>query len=228
MITKVNIPCYDRCEFQTLEEAVNYVQKMPGGLSVYITDIILYNIRFRDCLREQGIGGAIKKLIDEAPVIEEETKVLNNLRRIWTDRMNERIADYDIQCLPKNSRICIEGCWFDGLDDIVAQVEMAGNPCHTFQKWYPRKEYKHNTSGLHIGNLWKSYPTFDSYDACDGRSYDNYVFAKKPLNEAVMENYCKISAKYNFCMVHENIPEDLLPILYYGGEGDSVLLATAK
>ena len=42
----VYIPCYDRCEFQTLEEAMNHVQKMPGGLSVYITDIVLYNIRF--------------------------------------------------------------------------------------------------------------------------------------------------------------------------------------
>ena len=226
---KVFFPCYGGCEFQTLEEAVNDVQKRPGGLAVYIGEIVQYNIRFRDCLRENGIDGVIKMLIDEASAIADDTEALKNLRRKWTERMEERIADYDIHCLPKNSRICIEGCWFDGLDDVMAQVEMSGNPSHLYTRWYARSEYKRNPLGWHIGNIWESYPKFDSYDDSDGRCYDNYVFAKQPLTEEKMEAYCKqIRASYNYCMVHENIPASLLPILYYVGDGDSVLLATGK
>lgn len=226
---KVYFPCYSGCEFESLEEAVNLVQKMPGGFSVYITDIVRYNIRFRDCLREQGIDSVIGMLVDEAPAVAEDIVALNELRRKWTDRMNEHIADYDIQCFPKDNPISIEGCWFDGLDDIKQQVEISGNPRHTFSRWSAWQEYKHNLAGWYIGNIWQSYPTFDSYDACDGRSYDNYVFSKVPLTETMMDAYCaQIKTYSNFCMVHEEIPVDLLPVLYYEGEGDSVLLATKR
>ena len=224
----VYFPCYGGCEFECLEEALKVVQKMPGGLSLYITDIVRYNIRFRDCLREHGIGGVIEMLVDEAPAVAEDSAALNELRRKWTDRMNERIGDYDIQCLPKDGEIYINECLFHGLNDIKQQVEMSGNPSHTYSKWSAREKYQPNPS-FHIGNIWQSYPTFDSYDAADNRSYDNYVFSKEPLTEAMMDVYCKqIRSSYNFCMVHEDIPINLLPILYYEGEGDSVLLATRK
>ena len=227
--TKVYFPVYNGGEYQNLTEAVEEVQQRPGGLSIYIADIVLYNIRFRDCLREQGIEGVIQMLIDEAPAIAEDTKAQDELRWKWTERLDKRIADYDIQCLPKDSRMCIDGCWFDGLDDVKQQVEMAGNPRHTYSRWSAYEKYKPNPAGLHVGNLWESYPRFDSYDDSDGRSFDNYVFSKVPLTEEMMENYCKqIRAPYNFCMVHEHIPADLLPVLYYVGEGDMVLLATER
>ena len=50
---KVYFPCYGGCEFGSLQKAVNYVQQMRGGLYVYIVDIVFYNVRFRDCLREK-------------------------------------------------------------------------------------------------------------------------------------------------------------------------------
>ena len=226
---KVFVPCYGGCEFGSLGEAVNYVQKMPGGLDVYICDIVLYNIRFRDRLREKGIDGVIRMLIKEAPAVAHDIKALDGLKRRWRERMKEHIADYDIQCLPKNSRFCIEGCWFDGLEDLDSQVEMSGNPRHQFDRWYTRDGYKPNSSGLHVGRIWVSYPTFDSFDACDGRSYDNYIFPTQPLKENVMDLYCeKVNSNFNACMVHESIPEELLPILYYNGDSEYVLLATAK
>ena len=226
---KVYFPCYGGCEFGSLEVAVDFVQQMRGGLYVYIDEIVMYNIRFRDCLRMHGIEGVIKMLIDEAPAIAQETKALETLRSKWTHRMNEHIADYDIQCLPKNGRICINGCWFEGLKDIEAQVEISGTPGYLFRSWYKREEYRHNPLGLHVGNIWRSYPKFDSSDASDGRCYNNYVFSKTPLTEEMMEDYCsRIKASFDSCMVHENIPADLLPILYYDGDSDCVLLATAK
>lgn len=226
---KVYFPCYGRCEFGNLQEAVDYVKNIRGGLYVYIVDIVLYNIRFRDCLRANGVDAVIQMLIDEAPIIALDFKGIDHLKKMWHERMNEHIADYDIQCLLKNNRICIDGCWFDGLDDVEAQVEMSGNPSHTYSKWYARQEYKQNPSGLHIGNIWESYPVFDSYDASDGRSYNNYVFSKQPLTEEMMELYCKeTDSNFNACMVNEHIPAHLLPILYYNGDSDYVLLATAK
>ena len=226
---KVYFPCYGGCEFGSLQEAVHYVQKMPGGLYVYIDTIVLYNIRFRDCLRSKGLDGVIRMLIDEAPEIAKEDKALDDLRLKWTSRMKEHIADYDIQCLPKDSLIYIDGYWFNGLSDIKSKTEISGNPSYYFRKWYVSVENMQNPSGLHIGNISKSYPTFDSYDSSDDRSYNNYVFSKKPFTEELMERYCKeIDINSNFCMVHENIPEEFLPILYYDGDSDCVLLATAK
>lgn len=226
---KVCFPCYGGCEFLNLKEALNYVKQMPGGLSVYIMDIVLYNIRFRDCLREEGIEGVIKKLFDEAPEIAYETDALDNLKEKWRGRMKERIADYDIRCLPKDDWILIEDCLFDGLNDIDSQAEICGNPRHLFKKWYTREGYIRNPAGMHVGDIYENYPVFDSYDVGDNRCYHNYVFSRVPLTEEMMEEYCnKISSHFNNCMVHEDIPEVLLPIIYYNGDSDYVLLATAK
>ena len=229
MKQKVFFPCYGGCEFGSLTEAVNYVQKMRGGLSVYIDDIVMYNIRFRDCLREKGLYGVIKMLISEAPAIVHDIKALAKLREVWTDRMKKHIADYDIQCLPKDSLILIDDYLFNGLDEIDAHSEICGNPTHRFSKWHTREGYIHNPAGLHVGNIWESYPRFDSSDDCDCRSYNNYVISKKPLTEEIMDEYCnKISSNFDNCMVHEYIPKEFLPIVYWNGDSDYILLATAK
>lgn len=226
---KVFFPCYGGCEFESLALAVNYVQKMPGGLSVYIDKIVLFNIRFRDCLREKGIDGVIRTLVDEAPAVAYETKALDDLKEKWTKRMKEHIADYDIRCLPKDSLILIGDYLFNGLDEIDAHAEIYGNPTHHFTKWYRREEYIHNPAGLHVGNIWVSYPKFDSFDDSDSRCYNNYMISKHPLTETMMDQYWEqIPAKSNYCMVHEYIPEPLLPVLYWDGDSDNVLLATTK
>ena len=229
MKQKVFFPCYGGCEFGSLAEAVNYVQKMRGGLSVYIDDIVMYNIRFRDCLREKGIDGVIKMLTDEAPAIAKESKAIEYLKQNWTERMKEHIADYNIQCLPKDSFILINDYLFNGLDEIDAHSEISGNPTFRFSIWCRREGYIHNPAGLHVGTIWVSYPRFDSYDDSDCRSYNNYVISKEPLTEEKMDEYSnKISSNFDYCMVHEYIPEEFLPILYWNGDSDYVLLATAK
>ena len=226
----VFVPCYGRCEFENLKEAVNFVRQMHGGLPVYLDDIVFYNIRFRDCLREKGLDGVINMLTNEAPIIGLDLKALDDLKERWTNRMGEHIADYDIQCLPKDGPILIEGYTFNGLDEIFDQVELAGFPSHVYtDKWISREKLIPNPAGLHIGRLLMSYPTFDSSDASDGRSYNNYVFSKQPLTGTKMDQYCEqVSARSNFCMVHEYIPEEFLPILYWDGDSNHVLIATTK
>ena len=226
---KIFIPSYGRYEFSSLKEAVNYVKLLPGGLSVYLDDIVFYNIRFRDCLRENGLDGVIKMLTDEAPAITLDTKAIDSLKEKWTDRMGEHIADYDIQCLPKDSLILIGDYLFNGLDEIDAHTEICGNPTNRYFKWFSREGYIHNPTGLHVGNIWVSYPRFDSSDDCDCRSYNNYLISKQPITESMMDQYWeKIPSNFNYCMVHEHIPEEFLPILYWDGNSRNVLLATAK
>lgn len=228
---KVYIPHYRKCEFTSLQKAVEYLHRMDDELYLYIREIVMYNIRYRDCLRTSGIDGVIKMLTDEVPTIIADTKALNDLKWAWTVRMKKHIADYDIQCLPKKKRLYIASCWFDGLNDIESQTEICGSKDYLFKKgyWFPCENYKLNPTGLHIGCIRESYPTFDPSDTLDNRCYNNYVFSKSPLTDNMMDRYCKkIGSGINACMVHENIPPRLLPVLYYNGDSNYVLLASAK
>lgn len=81
---------------------------------------------------------------------------------------------------------------------------------------------------VHISHFYESYPVFDSYDLGDDRIYQNYIFRPAPITEANMKDaFCTFHG-FNFSMVHENISEENLPILYYRGDGKYMLLATAK
>ena len=81
---------------------------------------------------------------------------------------------------------------------------------------------------LYIAELYARYPIFDSYDVGDDRTYQNYVFTHEPVDSARMDEIFKVGHRTNYCMVHENIPEHLLPMLYYCGDGDYMILATKK
>ena len=74
----------------------------------------------------------------------------------------------------------------------------------------------------------KDYPTFDSFDSCDDRSYDNFAFSKAPLSADEYQTHRNLPLGINYCMVTEKIPQHCLPILYYVGDFDYMLLATAK
>ena len=226
---KVFITYYRKCEFNNLQEAVETILDQDGKLYVYLQSIIMHNIRFRDCLRKNGIDAVFQMLIDEAPIVAQHQKDLEMFKEQWLGSMEGIIADYDIRCLPKDSTIFIEGCRFDGLYDIMNQVEISDNPKHTYYRWSKHDNHKRNPDGLHVGEILESYPTFDSSDSSDGRTYDNYIFSREPITESMMEDYCRqVKANYNFCMVHENIPDHLLPIVYHNGDDEYMLVATSK
>lgn len=79
-----------------------------------------------------------------------------------------------------------------------------------------------------MSQFYASYPIFDSYDIGDDRTYQNYIFTDAPIDVAKLKEISEIRHNYNYCMVHEHIPEHLLPILYYRGEGDYMILAQKK
>lgn len=73
---------------------------------------------------------------------------------------------------------------------------------------------------IHIGHL------FESFDFGDNKYYQNYISSNSPITESDMKNAYGVSHRVNFRMVHESIPEDKLPILYYNGNGQYMLLAS--
>lgn len=230
---KVYMPHYGQCEYNCLEELVLELQHNRGSYewrSLFLNHIVQYNIRFRDRLRARGIEGVIAMLIDECPSLSCEEKELGELHRWWKERMHERIADYDIQCYPRDAQLSFCGFSFDGIGEIESQVELSASDKYRWDddRVYPCKNYTPNTHGLHVGELWESYPTFDSYDVSDGRSYDNFIIRAHPITVADLRQLSEIKREMNACRVHEDIPENLLPIVYHDGDNEYMLVATNR
>ncbi len=224
-MAKICFPHHTCGEFGSLNEAFHYLKKREYGWSWFtLTEIVKYNIFYRDYLREHGIDSLIKKIIEEVSELSEDKKALNHLRE-WT--VKEAIAAYDIQCYNIKSKITIMGHTFDDLEDIIKHRELLGKEFFRgFECFTPQEVIAY--SDIHIGELYENYPIFDSYDLGDDRTYQNYIFRKSEITEQEMKAAFDLSHRGNFCMVHERIPSHLLPILYYSGDGKYMLLATNK
>ena len=230
---KVYMPQYGQCEYNCLEELIlelRYNRGYKPWRSLFLDHIVQYNIRYRDSLRAGGIDNVIDMLIEECPSLISEEKEFSELRRWWKERMSEHIADYDIQCYPVNTQLSFCGFSFDGIGEIESQVELSASDKYRWDddRVYPCKNYTPNTHRLHVGELWESYPTFDSYDASDGRSYDNFIIRAYPITVADLRQLSEIKREMNACRVHEDIPENLLLIVYHDGDNEYMLVATNR
>ncbi len=224
-MAKICFPHYKKGEFASLAECVDFLKHKTHFVYSYVLcEIVQYNICYRNYLRRQGIDELIVHLIDEAPQLREEKLLLNRLRE-WA--AEEKLADYDIQCYNIKDKISILGHTFNGLKDIRRHIELSGRSGYgSLHCWSPAE--KESYDDVHIGHFYENYPVFDSSDLCDDRTYQNYIFRSTPITEEDMKSAFKTFHGFNFCMVHEEIPQEMLPILYYRGDGKYMLLATAK
>ena len=224
-MARICFPHYKRGEFSSLNEAFRYLRKINYGWSWFtLTEIVKCNVGYRDCLRDSGIDSLVKKITDEVPELADDTDALNHLRE-WATR--EKVAMYDIQCYNIKDEVTILGHTFYGLDDIINHRELIGERFMQRLDCMVPKDAD-GYPDIHIGALCEDYPVFDSYDLGDDRSYQNYIFRKNEITKEELETVYAVYHGVNFCMVHEQIPSDLLPILYYNGDGNYMLLATNK
>lgn len=224
-MAKVCFPHHTRGEFSSLNEAFRYLRKREYGWSWFtLTEIVKYNVSYRDYLREYGIDSLIKMITDEIPELVDDKKALKHLRE-WATK--EKVAIYDIQCYNIKDKITVLGHTFDGLEDVIKHRELIGKE---FLRGFDcfALHSVNVYSDIHIGELYENYPIFDSYDLGDDRTYQNYIFRKNEITKQDMETAFAVYHKGDFCIVHEQIPENMLPILYYRGEGNYMLLATNK
>ena len=186
-----------------------------------LTDMVQYNRCFRDYLRKYEVEELIRFLVKEMPELKKNVLALEFLRE-WASQ--NKLADYNIQLYHVKDKVTILGHEFHGLEDIQNHCVMAGKESlQDLRCWH--REGVTEYPDIHIGELYDDYPSFDSYDSCDNRTYQNYIFRTSLITEEDMEEAFKIPHSFNFCMVHEHIPKECLPILYYSGEGEYMLLA---
>lgn len=186
-----------------------------------LIDMVQHNRCFRDYLRKYGVEELIRFLVKEMPELKKSEFALQYLKE-WISQT--KLADYNIQRYHIKDKITILGHEFNGLEDIQNHCAMVGKKyLQGLRCWH--REGRTEYPDIHIGKLYDDYPSFDSYDSCDNRTYQNYIFRTAPITEDNMKEVFKIPHNFNFCMVHEHIPKERLPILYYSGEGEYMLLA---
>ena len=225
-MAKICFPHHCLCgEFSSLNEAFRYLRKKEYGWSdSTLTEIVRYNIFYRDYLREYGIDALIAMVIEDAPELADDRSALNYLRK-WVKK--DKLSAYDIQCYNIKDKVTILDHTFEGLEDIIRHREIVGKEFYRGFECFMSKDIS-TYQDIHIGEIYENYPIFDSYDLGDDRTYQNYIFRKQHITEQDMKTAFGIYHNWNFCMVHEQIPFNLLPILYYRGEGDYMLLASNK
>jgi hypothetical protein len=117
----------------------------------------------------------------------------------------------------------ILGQVFHGLQDISAYVEMSqsvGSSCKPSVREPVKK------GRVHVGELWMSYPCFDSSDFLyENRTYQNYILRERPITFEDMERLRNLPSGMNAQRLSPSVPEDMLPMVYYVGDGDTMMVA---
>ena len=215
-----NCPKYSSfAEYVTKEKELN-----PYYFHYSLDETIIYNVKYRNILREKGADELISMLLKEAPVLATDGKSVDYLR----SHLPEKLADYDIQCYHIEDSFKVFGKELHGLKEVQQRSEIfAGEHYSDLDVWTP-EDYKHGKDDIHIGHMYQSYPQFDSYDACEDRSYQNYIFRTHLITKNDMRRLSELSSRSNAQRVHEDIPISMLPMLYYPGDGEYMLLATSN
>lgn len=137
------------------------------------------------------------------------------------DTQEEKVAL--IQRVPIDGDVEILGHVFHGLEDIKEYVEMSLYKSYDRGKageWEPKKKCE-----VHVGEMWMPYPCFDFEDSVnENRSYSNFIFRRRPLTQDDMRRLSELPSARTECRITDDVPQDMLPLLYYFGEGNEMLL----
>lgn len=224
--SKICYPGYKDCEYDSLRDAVQHFRKKGFNMEYCFPDIIKYNVCYRDYLRDYGMEMLLKRLVKDVPELAKDEKLLQSIQK-WYDKEGKTLSGYDIQCYNIKDTIMVLGHEFHGLEDVIAHRSAYGRIGYSYMslnECTPKKI----APNLYVSEFYASYPIFDSYDIGDDRTYQNYVFTNAPISGEKVKEIAEVRHNYNYCMVHERIPDHLLPILYYCGDGDYMILATKK
>lgn len=219
------IPNGRKGEDESLADAVS--ELMRKNVIFMVGEIMQYNVRYRDYLRQYGFDKLLELMYDEAPALRQDANFIRDIHDYY--EMMGPVANYDIQCYDITKPIPVLG------------RELPFNTlCRNNIEWFlyegstgkpnPRRNIHaiENPFGLYLGEVYECYPKFDWSDWCDDRSYRNFIIRTSPIKKSEVIDLMEVEALGNCRRVHENIPEELLPVLYYEGDGNYVLLATKK
>ena len=116
---------------------------------------------------------------------------------------------------------------FHGIDDLMKHVTMS-----LYKDWSRGPARSYTTPipcSIRVGELWYPYPTFDSYDSMyENRSYKNFIIRDRKITQEDMKRLSDLPIDIDMKRITKNVPEDMLPMVYYSGDGDYMLVATVK
>lgn len=144
--------------------------------------------------------------------------------KIWNlFKREKRQVEHKIFSCSIHDDVKILGQVFHGLQDIEAHVEMVKYEGIGREPW----EYKAEKTGqVHVGEMLMRYPCFDSSDyAYENRSYQNYILRDSPITPSDMRRLEQLPAYMDAKRIDASVPEDMLPMVYYVGDGDTMIIA---
>lgn len=206
----------------TLADALQYICGATSGRYMF-EKMMVYNICLRDALRSFGAQKVIDSLRRFAPANERLEAYFTDFAR---DCPDEYFGSLDIQVYSIMEDVTIMGETFHGLDDIKARLEITQLRGSSSA---PSSLQPQRNGQLHVGEVWDSYPCFDSYDfASENRTYQNYIIRDRRITHDDIQQVMKLHSSGNYQLVSEQMPPDMLPMVYYVGEGGFMLVATRK
>ena len=198
----------------TLAEALEYISNDKLNYARF-DDMMLHNVVLRDAIRSFGVKKVINQIKEFAPASEKLEELFESFQNKYSDGC---IGNLDIQVYSVTENFQIFGETLHGLDDILAYMEISmgiNQTSASIEKPEKRGE-------LHVGQLWERYPCFDLSDyATERRFYQNYIIRKEPIRETEILQLKKFR-------ISERIPLDMLPMVYYVGDGGFMLVATCR
>jgi hypothetical protein len=133
----------------------------------------------------------------------------------------------DIQIYNIHDDVTILNHIFHGLEDIQNHVEMS-----LYKDWSRGQAWERQpkeSCEIHVGEMWMPYPCFDWEDSVnENRTYQNYVLRSRPITQEDMQRLSELKSHTNEQRVWNDVPEDMLPMIYYRGDGKEMLVAVRK
>ena len=159
----------------------------------------------------------------DGPAFRNETEAIASLK----EKLLELgpLGNYDIQCLSVYDEFSVLGPEFKGLDEVRRSVEI-----HQRSERYCFKTNNYTIlNGIHILCNYEPYPTFDSFDSADNREYCNYFFLYRRCDKNDLKLIDSMKTYGNNNKVSEYMEcVSEMPVLYYEGDGSSMLLVTPR
>lgn len=205
--------------FQSLNELLNAMEN-EKDIKYYLPGVVRFNLWYRDFARRLSIDAVERILINECPRLESHREAL---KRVRESLEREPIArDVDLFYYPKDG--VLEGeHYLLSLKSMAEAVEVSGS----FRGSYfsRRKEFTPLGAGIHVAEVDQRYPCFDEHDyAYENRYFENYFTSKKPFSDEDMKMLQEMRGASNVRLLTEATPTSLLPAIYYGGDGDLMIV----
>lgn len=208
----------------TVAEALRQICRVEYD-SYKFDDMMLHNVVLRDAMRSFGVKAVVDHIREFAPANIELQKRFDFFIERHPDGS---IGNLDIQVYSIKEDVEILGHTFHGLEDIMAYREMS--LCERYMSKSRASSVSPRKRGdIHVGEVWESYPCFDSSDyATETRSYQNYLIRRKSITNDDMQNVKNLPTSGCLEKINEQMPLNVLPIVYYSGDGGFMLVATPR